>query len=171
MPSTYTLISSNTLGASAASVTFSAIPSTFTDLVLQVSAQAGGSGYNFDNITITLNGSGTTSQSNTRLVSDATTPQSNAGTNQGIIIPNILTKGIVAGSPWCSLEFYVPNYTSSANKPSTTFGVGEANQTNAWLGAVAGLLSTTSTITSIVLTGSADFNASSSFYLYGIKNS
>jgi len=39
MPSTYTLISSNVLGSSAASVTFSAIPSTYTDLVLRISAR------------------------------------------------------------------------------------------------------------------------------------
>jgi hypothetical protein len=38
MANTYTLIASNTLGASAASVTFSAIPSTYTDLVVRYSA-------------------------------------------------------------------------------------------------------------------------------------
>ena len=171
MPNTYTLIKGETISSAAASYTFSAIPSTYTDLVLRASAQAAGSGYDFDNITITLNGSGTTNQSNTRLVSNAATPQSGQGTNQGIILPNILTKGVVAGSPWCNLEFYIPNYAGSTNKSSFSFGVGEANQTTAWMAAAAGLLSTTTAITSIVLTGTANFNAGSSFYLYGIKNS
>jgi hypothetical protein len=35
MANTYTPIASNTLGASAASVTFSAIPATYTDLVMR----------------------------------------------------------------------------------------------------------------------------------------
>ena len=36
---TYTLISSNVLASSAATVTFSSIPATYTDLVLRVSAR------------------------------------------------------------------------------------------------------------------------------------
>ena len=40
MPSTYTLISSNVLASSAASVTFSAIPSTYTDLVVRASIRS-----------------------------------------------------------------------------------------------------------------------------------
>ena len=39
MATTYTLITSQTLASSAASVTFSSIPSTYTDLVLRVSAR------------------------------------------------------------------------------------------------------------------------------------
>ena len=57
---TYTLISSNVLTTAAASVTFSSIPATFTDLVLRMSAQADGASNAFDNITLTFNGTGTT---------------------------------------------------------------------------------------------------------------
>ena len=42
MPATYTLIASNTLSSAAASVTFSAIPATYTDLVLRYSARSDG---------------------------------------------------------------------------------------------------------------------------------
>jgi hypothetical protein len=40
MPSTYTLIKGETIGSSAASYTFTAIPSTFTDLVLRISVRS-----------------------------------------------------------------------------------------------------------------------------------
>jgi len=42
MPNTYTLISSNVLSSTAASVTFSSIPATFTDLVLRASIRGNG---------------------------------------------------------------------------------------------------------------------------------
>jgi len=171
MPSTYTLIKGETIASSAASYTFTAIPSTFTDLVLRVSAQATGSGYDFDNLTITFNGSSATNQSNTRLLGNGATPSSSRGSNQGVLIPNVLPKGIVAGNPWSNVELYLANYTVAQNKTSATFGVGEANQTTAWMSTLAGLFSDTAAITSIVLTPSADFASGSSFYLYGIKNS
>jgi len=44
LPSTYTLIKGETLASSAASYTFTAIPSTFTDLVLRVSARRSAAG-------------------------------------------------------------------------------------------------------------------------------
>ena len=58
---TYTLISSNVLGSSAASVTFSSIPATYTDLVLRVSARTDAD----DTSLITFNGT-TTGYSKTR---------------------------------------------------------------------------------------------------------
>ena len=39
MPVTYNLIASNTLSSSAASVTFSAIPGTYTDLLLRITGR------------------------------------------------------------------------------------------------------------------------------------
>lgn len=170
MATTYELIKGETLASSAASYTFSAIPSTWTDLVLKGSAQATGSGYDFDNITVTFNGSSATSQSNTRLVGSGSAASSNRGSDQGVLMPNVMPKGIVAGNPWASIELYIPNYAGSTNKPSSAFGVGEANQTTAYMSTLAGLFSSAAAITSIVLTGSANFAAGSSFYLYGVKN-
>jgi len=53
---TYTLISSNVLTSSAASVTFSSIPATYTDLVVRLSARATTTA---SNIWVTFNGTGT----------------------------------------------------------------------------------------------------------------
>jgi hypothetical protein len=171
MPNTYTLIKSETLGSSAASYTFSAIPNTFTDLVVRVVAQSAGSGYDFDNITMTFNGTGTTNQGTIRLTGNGSTSGANVGTNQGIILVNVMPKTIVTGSPWSNVEVYIPSYGVSQSKPLSTFGVSVAKQTTAWISTSAGLFADNTVISSIVLTGSADFVSGSSFYLYGIKNS
>jgi hypothetical protein len=171
MPSSRFLITSQTLGSAAASITLSSIPSGYTDLVLKISAQADGASNAFDNITLTFNGTGTTNHSSTRLTGNGATAASNRGTNQGIIMPNVMPQTGVPGSPWCNAEVYIPSYSVAQNKPLSTFGVSEGNQTTAWTAATAGLFSDTTAITSIVATGSTNFVSGSSFYLYGIKNS
>jgi hypothetical protein len=170
MATTYTLINSNVLSSSQASVTFSSIPATYTDLVLRISAQADSATNSFSNITITFNGTSTTNLGSTRLTGNGATVASNQGTNQGIIMPNVLPKTGVTGSPWCNAEVYIPSYTVAQNKPLSTYGVSEGNQTTAWIAATAGLFSDTTAISSIVLTGSTDFITGSSFYLYGISS-
>jgi hypothetical protein len=72
MANTYTLIESQVLGSSAASVTFSAIPATYTDLVLRVSARTDAD----DTSLITFNGT-TTGYSITRLNGNGATATSN----------------------------------------------------------------------------------------------
>jgi hypothetical protein len=171
MPTTYQLISSNTLSSSTASITFSSIPATYTDLVINISAQADGASNAFDNITLTFNGTGTTNQSSTRLTGNGSTVASSRGTNQGIIMPNVMPQTGVTGSPWANVEVYIPSYTVAQNKPLSTFGASEGNDVTTWTAATAGLFSDTTTISSIVLTGSTNFKSGSSFYLYGIKSS
>jgi len=55
MANTYTLIESQVLGSSAASVTFSAIPATYTDLVLRYSARHNNA-FSISQVLITFNG-------------------------------------------------------------------------------------------------------------------
>jgi hypothetical protein len=66
MANTYTLISSNVLSSSAASVTFSAIPATFTDLVLKVNARGSDTG-NYLSIQLRFNGDTATNYSRTAI--------------------------------------------------------------------------------------------------------
>ena len=56
MANTYTLIEAQTLGSSAASVTFSSIPATYTDLIIKASTRSARSGSSGDNVIIYLNG-------------------------------------------------------------------------------------------------------------------
>jgi hypothetical protein len=169
MPSTYTLISSNVLSSSAASVTFSAIPSTFTDLVLRVSVRRSASGR--QDLRLAVNGS-TSDGSNTWLEGSGAAATSGISAAQYVRINNIVPSTAETASTFGSAEFYLPNYTVATKKPIGIFGAGENNATTAYIGAVASLYNQTTAISSLVLSLSAgSFDTGSSFYLYGIKNS
>lgn len=175
MPNTYTLISSNQLTTNTASVTFSAIPATYTDLLLKISARASGSG-TLAALAIKFNGSTTSIYSNTALFAYSTAATSSRNSNAVSIpaIDNIEDGGGTANS-FSSNELYIPSYTVSQNKPTSLFSVVENNTVNNFEWLVyggAGLYRDTAAISSIALTTSAgDFVSGSSFYLYGIKNS
>jgi hypothetical protein len=170
MPSTYTLISSNVLSSAAASVTFSAIPSTYTDLHIRWSARCS-SEQNL--IRLTFNGSGGTAYSDTGLNGDGSagsyTQNSNSAYNR--LNFSMVTSGYSANT-FSNAELYIPSYTVSQNKPSSSFQVTETNDTRALLQTNANLWRDTSIISSITFTTNAgNFVSGSSFYLYGIKNS
>ena len=175
MANTYTLISRNVLSSSAASVTFSAIPSTYTDLVVRFSTRSSSSLGVYDQIKLTFNGDTATNYSDTYVFS---TPPSGTGISGADVSSSfsmlLYSNGDTAtASTFGQGELYVPSYTSSTRKPSSSFSVAETNATNTRLGINANLWQGTAAITSITLTSltGANFLAGSSFYLYGIKNS
>lgn len=177
MPSTYTLISSNVLTSSAASVTFSAIPSTYTDLVLRASVRSISGTATYSNIILTYNGDTATNYSRVYLTGDGSTATSTLLSNQVRFLMNRASDGATAtANSFSNWELYVPSYTLSQNKPFSVFSATETNATAADLNAGSGLWRNTSAITSITLadgatSGSTAFASGSSFYLYGIKNS
>ena len=172
MPSTYTLISSNVLSSSAASVTFSAIPSTYTDLVLRVSTRSNASNVN-SYLFVNFNGVSGTSYSETYLlgVTTATSARnSSASTVYGVLANGAST----TTNTFSSTEIYIPDYTGTTNKPLSAFSVIENNSsTDGQIAADAILFQSSSAITSIAFTqnASASFVSGSSFYLYGISKS
>ena len=175
MPSTYTLISSNVLSSSAASVTFSAIPSTFTDLVLRCSVRTDALPGDASFYTLTFNGV-TSNFSYTVIRANSSTVSSIRGTSTTQIITPGLSTGNDTANTFGSVEFYIPSYTLSQNKPVSGFGMAETNAsfTNANAsGVTAGLWSNTAAISSVTLTesNSNTYSIGSSFYLYGLKNS
>ena len=173
MPSTYTLISSNVLSSSTASVTFSSIPATFTDLVLRYSGRSDVAGQAIKSVNLTFNSIGGTDYSSTRIQGDGTSAASGRSSSFSSIVLNFATEGSTAtANTFSNNEIYIPSYAVSQNKPIGIFNAQEDNTTNAYLVAQAGLLSNTAAITSITLSVSPDnFVSGSSFYLYGIKNS
>ena len=162
MANTYTLIASNTLGSSAASVTFSAIPQTYTDLVLRVSARSSTT----NNAQVSFNGV-TTNRSYTMLRGEST-----VGNERGASMPIIgLTTSDFTANTFNSYELYFPSYTAANFKPLSSIGTEENNSSSNFENRIAAALwSDTSAITSITING-GDFVSGSSFYLYGIKNS
>jgi hypothetical protein len=174
MATTYTLISSNVLTSTTASVTFSSIPATYTDLVLRLSARANGGG-NLNSLNVKFNGSTTSIYSNTNLFAYSSSITSDRTTNTtNIPATDNIPDGSVTANTFSSNELYIPSYTISQNKPTSLFSVIENNSSSnfTWLVYTgAGLYRDTASISSIALTTGGSFVSGSSFFLYGIKNS
>lgn len=172
MANTYTLIKSNVLASSAASVTFSAIPATYTDLVVRVSARNGDSG-GYGLLLLTINGDSGGNYSFTNLRGNGGGSSSSRGTAVAAFQPHYIDFSTNAANTFSSGEIYIPNYGVVMKKPISSFSVQEDNSvsTAVNIGLTAGLYQITTGITSLTLTSSnTDFVATSSFYLYGISN-
>ena len=170
MANTYELISSNTVGSGgASSVTFSSIPSTYTDLKMVYSARSDRAGQTAELLAISFNG---TTTNYARLVLEGN------GSSVGSYKDPIRSFGIVTASSATSNTFsngeiYIPNYLSSNYKSYSGDGSAENNATSANIDLDANIWNNTAAITSIAITtyNSNNFVQYSSFYLYGIKNS
>lgn len=171
MANTYTLINSTSLSTTAASVTFSAIPATYEDLVLQVSARNDQATVEA-NFNLRVNGLATSEYSNTYIRGNGSTASSSRSSGVGLLNYLRQNGSSSTSNTFASLEIYFPKYTSSEKKPVSTLSIVEDNATAGYIIANAGLIDLTSAITSIVLSNAAAsvFQSGSTFWLYGIKN-
>lgn len=168
MANTYELIQAQVLGSSAATVTFSSIPATYTDLLLKVLVRRDASGR--QDLRLAVNGS-TTDGSNIFLQLVGTATTSGISSAQYVRINNVVPSTAETSNTFGSVEFYIPNYLASRNKPISISGVGEQNATQSLVGQVASLYSQTTAISSLALSlATGSFVTNSSFYLYGVKN-
>ena len=174
MPATYTLISSNVLTSSAASVTFSAIPATYTDLVVRVSARNAGTANAYPSIMrVRLNSDTSSLYSSTYLYGQDGTAGSFSESNTDRIGAYASNSNTSTSNTFSNVEIYIPSYTASQNRPVSVNGAAEINATTANINAAsAGLYRSTTAVSSITLSSgnSQDFVSGSSFYLYGISN-
>ena len=170
MATTYTLISSNVLTSTTATVSFTSIPQTYTDLVLRCSTRTDGAVTQsavkiyFNNVT--------TDTSATFIEGNGATAIS--GFPSAPVLVFRATGASGTSNTFGNAEIYIPSYTNTtAKKPFGSFGVQETNATTAYIDAVAGLNNTTSAISRIDIDASNagyNFVSGSSFYLYGISN-
>jgi len=167
---TYIQIGSTvTVGAGgASSIDFTSIPSTYTDLVLKISARTTRSAQVSDAISVSINGVAT---NQTSLYLEGSGSATGSGT-----LTSFRTQATGAGATantFGNSEFYFPNYAGSTNKSASSDGVSENNATaaNAWL--VANLWSQTAAINQITITdlNSATFVQYTTASLYGISKS
>ena len=159
-----TLIGSVTVGAGgAASIDFTSIPGTYTDLLLVVSARSAVAG-NLDGVVIKFNSSSTGYSGKSLLGSG--TAASSASTNDAGLTP---AAGSTA-SVFSNSMTYIPNYAGSTNKVYSTETVTENNAAGAYQSLQAGLWSNTAAITSISLVSenASTWTQYSTAYLYGI---
>lgn len=167
MATTFTLISSVSVGAGgAADITFSSIPSTYTDLVLCLTGRfSSGAGFSL----ISLNGS-SANFSNRILEGNGSAASSfvNGSTNYAGALDG---SGDTANT-FSNTQYYIPNYAGSTNKSISFEAVMENNGTTAYIDAGALLWSNTAAITSIKLAThtAANYAQYSTAYLYGVKN-
>jgi hypothetical protein len=165
MTPTYEPIATTTLGSDQATVTFSSIPSTYTDLV--VSANFGGISASFDNIwAINFNGSTANNYSQTILYGDGTTAGSARRTTANAD-GKILLWRADSNSLTSNGLINIMNYANT-----TTYKTVLARSSGVWASANAGLWQSTSAITSLTLRwldSNQKYRTGSTFTLYGIK--
>jgi hypothetical protein len=171
---TYTLISSNVLTGTAASVTFSSIPATFTDLVVRVSAR-GTATANTVGFIYQMNSDTGANYSYTNVQATGSTASSSNNVTEGYsngIFAGYITGASATADTFGSAEVYIPSYTVSQKKAAGSFIVTERNATTGqYITANAGLWNNTAAITQIdLLLLSGSFVSGSSFYLDGISN-
>jgi hypothetical protein len=165
MANTYTLINSYAATGTVATIDFSSIPSTYTDLVLRMSLR-GVNANIYDYVNISFNGS-TASQTQRQLEGDGSAATSANGSNF-----YFLSNGASAtSSTFGSHDLYIPNYAGSANKVSSLDSVMENNAVSSYSDIKVFLWSNTAAINQITITGiTGSFGIYSTAYLYGVNN-
>jgi hypothetical protein len=163
------LIESKTLGTAQASIEFTSIPQTFTDLFVMVSGRSSGSG-NTDDCGVTVNG--TTSGYSGRALQGSGSAASSftdiAGGARFAYLFSVSANSSTANT-FGNGSIYIPNYTGSTNKSFSFDSVDEGNATAQRQTLAAGLLSNTAPITSIKIgPENGNFAIGSMISLYGI---
>ena len=180
MATTCKLIAKNTLGSNTSSVSFSSIPSTYTDLYVSFTwrntAAGSGAGLRFNSDTGSnysyraLRGEGSSVDS-----FNSATWASNFGTAYDEFIFWGVTTSAYTSNTFASGGIYIPNYAGSTNKSVSIETVAENNSSTVnTIYVVAGLWSSTAAIDTITFivdpyaSGSPSIASGSSFFLYGI---
>ena len=164
---TYTLISSNTLGSAAASVTFSSIPQTYTDLRLVINCGTATDGYG---INIRYNGDTSSIYSDTGLWGTGSSASTGRHVAQNLASLTIA----VGGSTSPSSTTILADIMDYANTTTYKTSICRSNRASSGVDAIVNLFSSTSAITSISLatntfTGTANLQSGTTFKLYGIQ--
>jgi hypothetical protein len=163
MAVTYKLIETVTVGSGgAASIAFTSIPQTYTDIVVLLSTRSASTG---NQVICSVNGSTATSMRS--LFGDGSTANSNSGaTWLGFGATTAETASIFG-----NMQIHFPNYIGSISKSASADSVMENNATFGYQAMTATLFGS-SAITSLTFTtNSGNFVQYSSASLYGIKNS
>jgi hypothetical protein len=170
MSTNMTLIETKTVGSGgSASISFTSIPATYTDLKLVASIRTTQANI-WSTTLVSFNGS-SSNLSWRRLIGDGSAPDSGSGSTGLLDISNGASS---TSNTFSNFEMYIPNYTSTSNAKSYSVdSVNENNGTTAYSSLLAGLWNpgTQAAITSIGLTpGSGSFVEFTSFSLYGISS-
>jgi len=155
---TYESIATQTLGSATASVTFSSIPGTYTDLRIIYATTASADAGNY----IRYNSDSGSNYSRTNLYGNGSSAGSDRQTSQtGIYGPFTMSSAITSNT------IDIMNYSNATTFKTCLVRAGAANNSTL---ATVGLWRSTAAITSVVITcDGANFASGSTFSLYGIK--
>jgi hypothetical protein len=154
------------LASSQASITFSSIPQTYTDLCLVLSLRSNRASQN-DYAGVQPNGL-TANQSLRLLFGTGSSAGSDAGTAR---IYAIVNGDSATASTFSNSSVYFTNYTASSAKSVSVDSTNETNATGVLMGIAAGLWNDTAAITSLTIvpiSGGTTWLQYSSATLYGI---
>ncbi len=174
---TYRLIETVTVGSGgAASIAFTSIPATYTDLKVVLSTRDNYATATDNYLNINFNSDTAANYSSRVLTGNgtSTSSQSFSAQNNGYVFQN--TSAGATASTFANIEIYIPNYLGNTAKSFSNDGVAESNTATAtgtrFLALSAGLWSGTSAISRIDISpgNSASFVQYSSASLYGISN-
>jgi len=121
------LIETKTLTSAAASIEFTSIPQTFTDLVVVGSLRSDRSGNATDGFLVRPNSS-TTGFEFRRLFGNGSTAASSTAANSGTGLINASTS---TANTFGNFSVYIPNYAGATNKSWSADSVTENNATEA----------------------------------------
>ena len=166
MPKTYDPIATQTLGSTTTTVTFSSIPSTYTDLVFvsNFNTTTGTPAFKF------LVGTGSidtsTSYSNTVLIGDGSAASSSRASNQAWF-----NAGYVGSTALCTEIINIQNYSNTTTFKTLLMSFRTAAASSYSIAQYVGLWRKTTAINTVQITTTSSelFAIGSTFTLYGIK--
>lgn len=165
MAITYEPIATTTLGTAAASVTFSSISGSYTDLVLVCSVQASG----VEDLCIRFNSDTGTNYSRTTMSGTGSSAVSNRATSQTSAFVDRYGIPPTSGSSFATYLINIMNYSNSTTYKTV---LSRSSEASGGTDAIVNLWRNTSAITSIDIQMASLYNLSSgsTFSLYGIKS-
>jgi hypothetical protein len=163
---TYEAIATQTLGSNAASVTFSSIPSTYTDLVLVL--QPASTSF-ADNVGLTFNSDTGSNYSSTNLSGSGSAASSGRASSPYIQVTNIIGTTGTLGAMTSTI--HIMNYANTTTYKTVISRTGQLGATYNGNEAIVSLWRNTAAISTIVVkqSGLPSFITGSTFSLYGIK--
>jgi hypothetical protein len=159
MALTYTPIATATGTGSATTITFSSIPSTYTDLVLIINGSGASGSYN---ATLQFNGDTGSNYSFTYLVGNGSIVQIGRNTNYPYVVAGYMPSGTVS-----TTIVNINNYSNTTTYKTT---LSRENTANSETGAWVNLWRNTAAINSIAVINSGNWSSTTTATLYGIKS-
>jgi hypothetical protein len=170
MALSYKKIASQELTTTTASVVFTSIPQTYTDLMVRFTARANTADTNV-NVYLRFNGDNAGVYSSRQMSWYSTATNYNQSVSGRTQIDNgpWATGANITSNVFASNTVYVPRYTQVIPHQVSILGGINNGATNSWAIDTAGLYSVSDAIVTVALFPySGSFVAGSNFYLYGI---